>query len=383
MTAVLKRLFWSIVRAWILFISQLVLPTVQALIFLLFVGNNPMYLPVAVFRDETSGVAGTLLATLVNATANLETSFFLTAESAVRSVITGDTFAALLIPSNFTVMLDSFMTNPLDNNLTKVQLMLDYGDYQVTTVIEKELQKAFGELFALRYQNSDLDFYQAYPVYGDQGTEFIRFISGGYLCYTAFCFAMFVTVLTFLYEKRNGCLERAFSTGLKSWTLLTSHIIMFSVIILIQTMSSILVIIIFSIPVQGSYGLLILIMFLVALSGMSTGLVISLFSSQSVTAIQAAVGVSFLLLSIGGVLWPLLSVSAYASWVSFITPVSWASDAFRGIATRSYSINHFSVYMAVLVPLLYSFVCAVVCFINLKSRKHLCCPKRNRAALQS
>ncbi len=105
----------------------------QALVFLLFVGNVPMMLNVAVVNYD-SGYLGARLAYLVNTTDLLETHFYNTTAAALATVTQpGGALAVFVIPANFTAALAQLMSDParFAANFSNVQLHLDYGDYQV------------------------------------------------------------------------------------------------------------------------------------------------------------------------------------------------------------------------------------------------------------
>ncbi len=106
--ALLKRYTLQFSRSWIFLLLQLLLPTLQGLLFLVFVGGAPLSLPVAV--SNHGGPAGDQLAVLINDTLILDTYFFDTCADAIGSVSDGQSYAAFCIPHQFTAMLDKVST---------------------------------------------------------------------------------------------------------------------------------------------------------------------------------------------------------------------------------------------------------------------------------
>jgi ABC-type multidrug transport system permease subunit len=273
--------------------------------------------------------------------------------------------AIFVIPENFTSSLYELMSHPAQfaANFTNVELWLDYGDYVVTQVVEDKLEKSLQQLLS-EYFGTSMRLYNTRQIYGDSGTQYVRYIAAGYLAYTAFCFAMFVTVLTFFWERRHGCLRRGFSMGLRPWVLVFSHMLIYSLICVIQ--SSVMLIAtlsFFDLQVYGNYGLLLVMLWLVAIAGLSTGLLVSGLSSSEVTAIQVSVALSFLLLSLGGILWPLASVSTSISWISDLLPVTWAASGIRDIYTRNWGLEQRAIMLALVVPIAWTIISIFILMI--------------------
>jgi ABC-type multidrug transport system permease subunit len=364
-----------------LVLFQIALPTIQALIFLLFVGDAPQLLPVALVNNDISGKAGMELAQLVNGSNVLQMDFFTNETEAYVSVADGPRMALFVIPSNFTSALDTTMKCPscVTSDFSKVALFLDYGDYQITKVIESYLESSLRTLVLNRY-NTTWKLYEAHAIYGESDTQYVRFVAPGYLSYTAFCFAMFLTVLTFMWERRNGCLERGFVAGLRPWVIIISNLVLFVIVIFVQAVIMLLLTLaVFKLEVRGSMGLLVLTLWLVATTGLSFGQLISVLAPNEAIAIQVSVGVSFLVLSLGGILWPLFSVPDSISWISDVLPVTWAAAAFRDIYTRGWGVKHTYVWVVIMGSLLWNIFMVVVMIVLVKAHKKLfvcCCDKR-------
>jgi ABC-2 type transport system ATP-binding protein len=379
--AVLWRQLHSLRRSWLMIIFQLAVPTLQALIFLVFVGNAPQMLNVAVVNQDT-GYLGARLADYVNTTDLLETHFYNSTADAFATVAQqSGALAVFVIPVNFTVALTQLMSDParFAANFSNVQLFLDYGDYQVTTVVESKLQDSIQQLLHDVFGNS-MRLYDTKPIYGDVGTQFRRYVAAGYLAYTAFCFAMFVTMLTFFWERRHGCLTRGFAAGLRPGVVVASNMAIYAVLCAVQSAVMLIVTLsTFGLSVVGNYGLLMLVLWLVATSGLATGLFISALSPSEAIAIQACVALAFLFLSLGGIIWPLLSVGSNVSWISNMLPVTWAASAFRDIYTRGWGLSQPAVYLSIAVAITWSVICMVVIMaFVLRPAKRLCYTFRRR-----
>ncbi len=119
----------------------------------------------------------------------------------------------------------------------------------------------------------------------------------------------------------------------------------------------------FHLQVEGNYGLLLVLLWLVAIAGLSTGLLVSGLAPSEVSAIQASVALSFLLLSLGGVLWPLQSVNKNIGWISNALPVTWAAMGFRDIYTRNWGLEQQAISLALIVPVAWTIASIAVLMI--------------------
>ena len=379
--AVVGRQVRSLRHSWLLLLLQLVLPTLQALVFLLFVGPAPSQLPVAVVQQDFSGTAGHSLATLINASDTLETLFYRSIDAAKVSIEEGPSLAAVFIPADFTKSLDAIMHCPACVNMSVnslVTLFLDYGDYQVYSRVEDVLAAALNDLTLERY-NSSLHLYTAEPIkhlYGDVQSQFVRYVAPGYLALTSFCFAMFVSVLVLHWERKRACLGRALASGLRPAVVVVSSLVLYGFLAAIQALTMLFITLaVFDLPVDGSYGLVVLVLWLCATSGLTTGLLISAATTAPSAALQTSVALAFLLLSLSGVLWPLLAVPDSASWVAFLLPVTWAAQAFRDIYNRGWGLEHRAVWLAIVVPVVWSILCLLTLSFLVRPRRRLigCC----------
>ena len=121
--------------------------------------------------------------------------------------------------------------------------------------------------------------------------------------------------------------------------------------------------------------LLVLVLWLCATSGLTTGLLVSAATTSAAVAIQVSVAFAFLLLSLCGILWPLLSVPDSVEWVAFILPVTWVARAFRDVYTRGWGLTFTSVWLSVVLSLAWSIVCVVIVALLVRPRHRLirCC----------
>jgi len=376
--AVLSRQALGMRRAWVLLLIQLVLPLLQALVFLFFVGPAPSQLPVAVVQQDFSGTAGLDLANMINATDTLETTFYPTRAAALNEIEFGPTLAGFIIPQNFSNALDAFVSCPKcvgADQKQLIELYLDYGDYQITSRVEDVLAQRLDELTLKRYGVS-LHLYTPKAVHGDSESQYVRYVAPGYLSYTAFCFAMFVSVLVLHWERQRECLMRAHASGLRPSVVVISSLLLYGFLAAFQAVIMLVIALAaFSLHVDGAYGILVLILWLCATAGLTTGLLISAATSTPSAALLTSVGLAFLLLSLSGVLWPLLAVPDAASWVSLLLPVTWAAQAFRDVYTRGWSIGHQSIWLALVVPLVWSAVSLVLLSLLVRPQRKLvgCC----------
>jgi ABC-2 type transport system ATP-binding protein len=171
--AVLVRHLHSLRRSWLLLLFQIAVPMLLAIMFLVFVGHTPMRLNVAVVNQD-SGPLGIELANIVNVSDLLETKFYTSLADAQATITQPDgALAIFVIPSNFTANLNELMAHPaaFASDFVNVTLFLDYGDYQVTTVIEDKLEKSLQILLKTHYGTS-MRLYDTEAIYGSPDTQY-------------------------------------------------------------------------------------------------------------------------------------------------------------------------------------------------------------------
>lgn len=171
--AVLARHLHSLRRSWLLLLFQMAVPTLLAIMFLVFVGHAPIMLNVAVVNLD-SGPLGARLAAIVNYTETLETRFYSSLAEARATITQPDGMLAIMvIPANFTVALNALMASPATQaaSFVNVDLYLDYGDYQVSNVVEDKLDRGLQSLLQEVYGTS-MRLYDAKAIYGSSETQY-------------------------------------------------------------------------------------------------------------------------------------------------------------------------------------------------------------------
>ncbi len=112
------------------------------------------------------------------------------------------------------------------------------------------------------------------------------------------------------------------------------------------------------------FFLALLVTFCVALAGAASGLLISSLTESETTAIQIGLAHVFLLLSLSGVLWPLLSAPAWLSWLSYVSPVTYAAADIRSVVTREWTVDR--VWRNFVASLLWASVCIAIVSVMIK-----------------
>lgn len=112
------------------------------------------------------------------------------------------------------------------------------------------------------------------------------------------------------------------------------------------------------------FFLAMLITYCVALAGAASGLLISSLTESETSAIQIGLAHVFLLLSLSGVLWPLLSAPAWLSWLSYVSPVTYAAADIRSVVTRGWTVDR--VWRNFVASLLWASACIAVVSIMMR-----------------
>jgi len=306
-----------------------IMPALQILLFGLAIGGTPNGLDFAViddgspmFNQITDGLNGSESLVI-----HLEVSDEVEARDMIQQ---GELWGALMVQKNGTLL-----------------LVLDNSNQQVSSTIIVEVRTAMTA--ALAAQGASLPLEIGDPVYGERDPAFIDFLAPGIMVMVCFLFSIILTTMAFVGERYDGTLDRVFATGTQPIEVLLGHLVAFSTILIGQVSVVILIAVYgFDIPLEGSLITLFMLALLLGGAAMCFGLFVSSKAKSEFQAMQVIMPVTFPVLLLSGILWPIEGIPLILQPVAWALPTSWSAEAFRSIMIRGWGFEHAIVWKAFL-----------------------------------
>ncbi|XP_014283819.1 ABC transporter G family member 23 isoform X2 [Halyomorpha halys] len=166
-------------------------------------------------------------------------------------------------------------------------------------------------------------------------------------------------------DKVEGILERSFIAGHTPAELVAAQVFVTTILFIIAT--TLLTTIfygIFNHTFEGNIILGMVILFFVGLSGIFFGISVALMFDSLTSATVFILGTFLPITVLSGMIWPTEAMDSSLRSISFLLPLTHATEAYRSIAYRSWTINHPVIYVGFLSSLLWaSIFCLTTIFL--------------------
>ncbi|XP_033122865.1 ABC transporter G family member 20-like, partial [Anneissia japonica] len=352
-----------------LFFSFLV-PLIQACLFCVCIGNDPTDLGMAIVNGDTTPLefGQQFLWNLDNETIIQHPKENM--KLALDSAFKGNDWGTIDIPNNYSFYLIKRFTDvpDLDNETVSgstIYVRLDQTNQQVFITLQARISDAFekflGDLLSHYPQINPatvrvpLEFGD--PIFGNDTSTFRDFMAPGIIICIIFFLAVSLTSVTFVVERKEGLLDRAWVAGVTSTEVVLAHAFVQFFVMTVQTAVVLVFILsVFNIANEGSLLLVIVLALLQGVVGMGFGMVISAVCDNEVTAMQASLGSFFPLTLLSGIIWPLEGIPNPFRYFCLIMPQSYAVEAMRGILGRGWDMAFFRVYMGFISSFTWIFI---------------------------
>ncbi|XP_075730589.1 ABC transporter G family member 23-like [Rhipicephalus microplus] len=351
---VVKNLL-KIMRKVITVLFQLVVPSFVGVVFCLFVGGKPSYLPVGVVNEDKNGsFSKAFLAEISNETVTQKP--FPDIRQAFDAVLGEEAWGAIHIPPNYTKELNSRVHSKSLRGYTKgflVNFFLDATDYTIRNTLQLEILEAHTRyLKVLSHNLTSLNFSLQTirftdPFYQAFDFTFREFMSPGLIVATLFALSMSLTALLLVAENQEGIRGRSIVAGVTPVEVITSHAVVQMSMAYMQTVLMLVVFVsVFDTPVRGSLCAAFFIPVLMALCGMNFGFLTSSISKDEATALLLSMAALYPALLMGGVLWPVEGAPEVLRPFSWAVPQALPAHAMRGVMLRNYTYDNVHVVRA-------------------------------------
>lgn len=400
--ALARKDFTQLFRNLLILSWELLVPTVQILVFMIAIGQDPRNLNLIIMQNDVGhDICGISYANLgesilnelqVNHSKTLNLMTNKTLEESKKLVKDGKVWGYVDIPHNYTEAMTSFLCNS-DKNFTRnesmIHLRLDFSNFQVSAMILKDVQETIyyitDSIFSSVFPDRSLNPIEYSSEHANMSIKFIDFLAPGIIATIAFAHAIGTTTMTFTSDRVSGCLDRVFMSGISGGLIILGSLLSHSVILIFQVGVMLLITIFaFKIHVEGSLFYVFTVLFFLGLVGMSFGMAVSSMSRNEAEAIQFVLAIFFPSLLLSGIIWPLEAVPSWFSWVSLSLPTTWVSLSLRAIMIKGWNIRYFEVYMGYIVSAGWIIILLSLAAFKLSSKERrlpsklrMCCLKRN------
>lgn len=167
------------------------------------------------------------------------------------------------------------------------------------------------------------------------------FLVPGLLAYIAMITAVVSTALSVVREKERGTMEQVRMAPLRASAFIAGKTIPYFVISLASAMGIIFVaMVLFGLPVRGSWILLFVSLSLFLIGALGLGLLISSAAETQQVAFQLAMLSSFLpTFMLSGFIFPIASMPAFLRGVTYVVPARYFLVALRGIVLKGVGLS--------------------------------------------
>ncbi len=176
------------------------------------------------------------------------------------------------------------------------------------------------------------------------------FLVPGLIAYIAMITAVISTALSLVREKERGTMEQVRMAPMGTLSFVLGKTVPYFIISLIASCLILLAaMVLFDMPMRGSWALLLLATALFLVSALGFGLLISTIAASQQVAFQMALIVSFLpTFVLSGFVFPIRSMPAVVRAVTFIVPARYYLVALRSIVLKGVGLEAFASDLAAL-----------------------------------
>ena len=203
--------------------------------------------------------------------------------------------------------------------------------------------------------------------FGDNDMKTIDYIGPLLIGLFIFFFVFLISGVSFLRERTTGTLERLLATPIKRYEIVLGYLIGFGIFTIVQSaIISVFSIYILKIYNAGNIGMILLISTIIALCALSFGMFVSSYANNELQVMQFVPIVIVPQIFFCG-LFSTRTMAEPLQILSKCMPLTYASNALRGVMTCGYDLRKISFDLAVLLGFAVFF--AILNIITLKKHR--------------
>ena len=264
-------------------------------------------------------------------------------EVAARAeVAAGRAWAVLGFAANFTENLAT------GNATAVVDVVLDGSSPTIVSAVLGKLRAAAERMFAA---GSAAPFaLEREIVYGSEDTRFIDSFAPGVVALAVLMVTTIFSVIMVVREKAGGMLERLFATPLRPVELVFGLALALAVVAFLQSVVVLgAALLLFQVKVAGNLGLAFAILLLFGIGNQGLGIMLSAAAKNELQAIQFVPLILFPSLLLTGVFFPLEAIPSGLRPLSYVVPLTYASDALHSVMLRGWGIVEVGLDVLILI----------------------------------
>jgi ABC-2 type transport system permease protein len=177
------------------------------------------------------------------------------------------------------------------------------------------------------------------------------FLVPGLIAFIAMITAVVLTSLSVVREKERGTMEQVRMAPVSTLTYVIGKSVPYFVLAFISAMAILLAgMVLFDVPMRGSWLLLVVATTLFLFGGLGQGLLISTLSDSQQIAFQVALLSSFLpTILLSGFIFPIASMPVVVQYITYIVPARYYLVALRGIVLKGVTVDLIAPQLAALM----------------------------------
>jgi len=215
-----------------------------------------------------------------------------------------------------------------------LRVLLDASSPQISDAIAAAVQAGAALETAARAEGKASSSVTRRYIFG-YDLEMIDTIGPAVLGLVIFFFAFIVSAISFLREKTLGTLEKFMVSPLSRMEIISGYIIGFSLMAILQSTTTLLIVVFaFGVPMEGSPITAFAVILLLGAGALALGSFVSNFARSEFQVVQFIPIVIIPQIVLCGVFWPLQSVPEFLRPISYVLPLTYASDALREIMLK-------------------------------------------------
>ncbi|MBN9648618.1 ABC transporter permease [Terrisporobacter sp.] len=241
------------------------------------------------------------------------------------------------------------------------KILEDLASNPMISIINKDFANKIG---SIDINSTEIE---TYNYFGDSDMSTIDYIGPLLIGLFIFFFVFLISGVSFLRERTTGTLERLLATPIKRYEIVFGYLIGFGIFTIVQSA----IISAFSIGILkiyngGSIGLILLISTVIALCALSFGMFVSSYAHNELQVMQFIPIVIVPQVFFCG-LFSIRNMAEPLQILSKCMPLTYASNALRGVMTCGYNLQQISTDLLVLIG--FTVVFAVLNIIILKKHR--------------
>jgi len=225
----------------------------------------------------------------------------------------------------------------------EIKLLLDGTNPQVTSTITGNvaagIQAGASQILASLSVPNQIPTVTTYYVYG-YDIEAKDAIGAALLGISVFFFAFLNTAIAFLRERTQGTLEKVLVSPLDRIELVSGYILGFSFVAMVQAVITFtLLIVLFRVPIQGSWLAILVIIMLLSAGSLSFGAFLSNFVTSEFQVMQLNPVITFPQILLSGAWFPLESVPDWLRPLAYLLPLTYSTHALKMVTLKGATLS--------------------------------------------